>query len=183
MYPLSGTYNKYNTHAAALLLEDLGITDEKIIAAFTDFKPSFGRQEIIKYHDRNVQLFLSKNPTSFNQSYATIKELNATTLIIVLNDRIPDGRDISWIWDTDLPEIDSFKHIFIAGDRMYDMAVRLKYEMGIQKFTDKVQTFEILKNAIDASITSTSVDETVYILPTYSAMLDARKILTGKKIL
>ena len=183
IYPLSGTYNKYNTHAAALVLEHVGIHKKEITDAFSQFTPAFGRQEIIKYHERNVQLFLSKNPTSFNQSYATIKELNATTLIIVLNDRIPDGRDISWIWDTELPEIDGFKHIFVAGDRMYDMAVRLKYELGVQKFADKVQTFEILKDAIDASITSTSIDETVYILPTYSAMLDARKILTGKKIL
>ncbi len=182
-YPLSGTYNKYNTHAAALVLKDLGI-DKKIIEdAFKTFTPAFGRQEIITYHERNVQLFLSKNPTSFNQSYQTIKELHASTLLIVLNDRIPDGRDVSWIWDVELTDLENFKQIFIAGDRVYDMALRLKYELGNINYEKKVKTFEFLNEAIDIAISQILLQETLYILPTYSAMLDSRKILTGKKIL
>lgn len=183
LYPLSGTYNKYNTNASVIVLRELGLNAQQIKNALKNFKPSFGRQEIITYKNRNVQLFLSKNPTSFNQSFETIKELPASTLLFILNDRIPDGRDISWIWDTDLMGIEKFKHIVIAGDRVYDMALRLKYELGIKEFAAKVQAFERLKDAIDESINTAKENETVFILPTYSAMLDARKILTGKKIL
>lgn len=182
-YPLSGIYNKYNTNAAVCVLEDIGINSEQITDSLKNFKPSFGRQEIITYRNRNVQLFLSKNPTSFNQSFRTILELKGAHLLIILNDRIPDGKDVSWIWDTDLSGLEKCKQILVAGDRVYDMALRLKYELGSLSYEENVKTFENLSAAIEKLITSSNENETVFILPTYSAMLDARKILTGKKIL
>jgi len=182
-YPLAGVYNKYNTVAAALVLKDLGITEKQITSAFKTFTPAFGRQELVSYQGKNVQLFLSKNPTSFNQSYATIKELNGKILLLVLNDRVPDGRDISWIWDTSLADIEKFTTILLAGDRVYELAIRLKYELGPEKYAEKTQVFENLNDAINAGINVLKNEETFYILPTYSAMLDVRKILTGKKIL
>lgn len=178
IYPLSGLYNKYNILAAQLLLQKIGLTDKEIEESLQHFKPAFGRQEIITYKNRAIQLFLSKNPTSFNQSYTTIKDLGASTLLIVLNDRIPDGRDVSWIWDVDFPEIEQFKHILVAGDRVYDMALRIKYE----NYT-KLQTFENLEEAINEGIKLIQEQETFFILPTYSAMLESRKIITGRKIL
>lgn len=177
-YPLTGAYNKYNTNAAVLVLKQIGLTEKEIVTALRDFKPAFGRQEIITYKNHNIQLFLSKNPTSFNQSFATIKELGAKTLLLVLNDRIPDGRDVSWIWDTDLSGIENFEQIIVSGDRVYDMALRIKYE-DYKRF----KTFEKLEDAIEEGIQSVEEKETLYILPTYSAMLESRKILTGKKIL
>lgn len=178
IYPLSGLYNKYNILSANLLLKQLGLTEEEIEESLTHFKPAFGRQEVITYKKKQIQLFLSKNPTSFNQSYTTIKDLGASTLVLVLNDRIPDGRDVSWIWDVDLPEIGKFKNIIITGDRVYDMALRVKYE-EYKKF----QTFENLDEAINKAIEILPPNETLYILPTYSAMLEVRKIITGRKIL
>lgn len=186
---LTGTYNTFNKLASTLVLKQTGLTEEQIGNSLKDFKPAFGRQEIVKYKDKNVQIFLSKNPTSFNQSFATITDQNAPTsrgtksnmgktLLIVLNDRIPDGRDISWIWDVDLPQIEKFTQILLAGDRVYDMALRVKYEEY-----NNFQTFENLEDAIETGINSVSTDETFFILPTYSAMLEVRKILTGKKIL
>ncbi len=177
-YPLPGQYNKYNTHAAVLLLRMVGINEADIEISLHDFRPSFGRQEKIRYKDRNIQIFLSKNPTSFNQSFQTISELGAQTLLIVLNDRIPDGRDISWIWDTELSNVRNLKNIYIAGDRSYDMALRLHYE-DCKNF----HTYQNLDEAVEMSVKTIGVNETLYILPTYSAMLNVRKILTGKKIL
>jgi|GEM_PF-171261 len=255
-FPLIGQYNQYNTLAAALTLQQIGLDKKSIVAAFKDFHPAFGRQEKIIYKNKKIQLFLSKNPTSFNQSFATIQQLarhpqssrhssppaggeefhrtldsktksldsclrgndiyNANILFI-LNDRIPDGRDVSWIWDTDLDGLENFKRIFIAGDRVYDMGLRIKYKLGkysprshvsgkrsrltgerIQNRNndpgqarnkislngiEHVKTFENLKTAIDTAVEETPANETLFILPTYSAMLDARKILTGKRIL
>jgi UDP-N-acetylmuramyl tripeptide synthase len=175
---LSGMYNEFNKLAAQSVLKQIGLTEEQIGNSLRDFKPAFGRQEIVRYKNKNIQIFLSKNPTSFNQSFATIKDLQAKTLLIVLNDRIPDGRDISWVWDVDLPEIKSFKRILLAGDRVYDMALRVKYE-DYQNF----ETFEKFEDAIEAGIKYTESNETFFILPTYSAMLEVRKIITGKKIL
>ncbi len=178
IYPLPGLYNKYNVQAARVLLQNIGLTDTQINDSFTDFTPAFGRQEIIQYKNKNIQVFLSKNPTSFNESYNTIRELGGKTLLLVLNDRIPDGRDVSWIWDVDLPELEGFKDILIAGDRAYDMALRIHYEEY-----KNLQTFENLEEAIEKGIKLIEDNEILFILPTYSAMLETRKIITGKKIL
>ncbi len=177
-YPLPGIYNMYNTHAAVLVLRKIGLNEINIEQSFQNFMPAFGRQEIVDYKNKKIQIFLSKNPTSFNQSLRTITELDGKTILIILNDRIPDGRDISWIWDTNLQYTKNLKNIFLAGDRVYDMALRLEYE-DCKNF----QTFENTEEAVSKALSSLDDRETLFILPTYSAMLDVRKILTGKKIL
>jgi len=176
-YPLLGTYNKYNTLAAALTAESVGLDLNKVNLALNKFKPAFGRQEISEYKNKRVQFFLSKNPTSFNQSLCTALESGAKNFLIVLNDRIPDGRDVSWIWDFDLDGIEN-KNITVSGDRVFDLALRLKYE-GFEEFGVKTN----LKQAIDLAIEKTGKNETLYVLPTYSAMLATRKIITGRSIL
>ena len=66
---------------------------------------------------------------------------------------------------------------------MYDMAVRIKYSIESQNHNVKSKTIENIKEAIEEGLNLLADDETLYILPTYTAMLEVRKILTGKKIL
>lgn len=177
-YPLIGTYNKYNALAAALFAKQEKIEQKVVDIAFQGFTPAFGRQEKIIYRGKNVQIFLSKNPTSFNESLQTIKEIGGKSLLVILNDRIPDGLDVSWIWDINFEDILTKDfNIGVSGDRVYDMALRLKYA---EQFTHVEPD---LRLAIDRMIESLDSNETLYILPNYSAMLDVRKILTGRKIL
>ena len=160
--PLEGVYNKYNTLAAALVSETLGIKKMDITAALTHFTPAFGRMETVG----NKTILLSKNPTGFNESLRTVAASHEKgPVLLVLNDRIPDGRDISWIWDVDFEQYAQFTY-YVSGDRALDMALRLKYA-GIQNF----------------SIVQDIPSDVRWILPTYSAMLDVRKVLTGRKIL
>lgn len=177
-FPLVGAYNSYNTLASILFTKIVGLKDENILKTLKNFKPAFGRQEKIVINGKSVQLFLSKNPTSFNESLRTISQLNAKKVLIILNDRIPDGRDISWIWDVNLKPLKMFKKVFLSGDRVYDLALRTKYE-DIENF----QTFEDLKKGIYAGLKKTDKNETLYVLPTYSAMLETREVLLGKKLL
>ncbi len=180
-YPLPGVYNQYNTNAAVLFAKLSNISNETIKQSLKKFSPAFGRQEIIHVDGKKVQLFLSKNPTSFNQSLRTIKDLGATEILLVLNDHIPDGRDVSWIWDVDFENYlnNSSMTITISGDRCYDLGLRLRYTSTEADFRIE----EDLKIAVIMALQGTYKTETLYILPTYSAMLEARKILTGKKIL
>lgn len=182
VFPLLGIYNRYNTIAAILLAQEVGINKNKIISALKDFQPAFGRQEALSINGKKVQIFLSKNPTSLNESLKTISDLKAKNLLLVLNDRIPDGRDVSWIWDVDFEEIAELckMKIYVSGDRVFDMALRLKYA-GL--FLIETQIYADLKTAINTALKVTPENETLYILPTYSAMLEVRKILTGRKIL
>lgn len=177
-YPLPGKYNKYNTLAAVLFAKLNKISGETIKLALKNFKPAFGRQEKIEIDGKKVQLFLSKNPTSFNESLKTIISLKAKNILIVLNDGVPDGRDVSWIWDINLTFLKKIKRVFLSGERVYDLALRIRYE-NVKNF----QTYENLEQAINIGLKNTKKNETLFILPTYSAMLETRKILTGRKIL
>lgn len=177
-YPLLGTYNKYNTLAAVFFAKRQNISEQTINQALKTFRPAFGRQEELKIGGKKIKLFLSKNPTSFNESLSTITTLNPRNLLIVLNDRIPDGLDVSWIWDIKTDGLYEIPNVSLSGDRVYDMGLRLKYS-GLKNF----EMFEELNNAINYSLKQTSKNQTLFIVPTYSAMLDIRKILKGRSIL
>ena len=177
-YPMPGNYNKYNTLAAALFAREQKISDDKIDQALKSFKPAFGRQEQLTVDGKIIKIFLAKNPTSFNQSLETILELRAKNILIILNDRFVDGQDVSWIWDTNTSPLDKIPNITVSGDRTYDMALRIKYS-DIKDF----DPIENLDSATKNALNKTSPNETLFILPTYTAMLDVRKILKGRKIL
>lgn len=182
-YPLPGVYNEYNTLAAALTAKQLDVKDEIIEVALHKVTPAFGRQEKIYKDGKYIQLFLSKNPTSFNESLRTVMELGAKTVLLVLNDQIPDGRDVSWIWDVDTEHfLEGFENILVSGDRTYDMALRISYSNPKTAETEKLIAEPNLSVAIQRSLAKISPNETLFILPTYSAMLGVRKLLTGKKI-
>lgn len=174
--PLPGVYNRYNTLAAVAVAKSIGISDTSIKKSLENFKPAFGRQEEFEVDKKKVKIFLSKNPAGFNQSLSTVLELGAKQILLVLNDRIPDGRDVSWIWDVDFKMIPKEVKIIVSGDRVYDMAVRLKYAEV------KHVVFEQLSSALQSGLGGDK-KETLYVLATYSGMLEVRKLLTGRKIL
>lgn len=180
--PLIGTFNFYNMNAAALLLQkEFGISEESIQKTLSTFSPAFGRQEKIEYKGKNIFLLLSKNPTGFNQSIQAVLSQNIKPyLLLSLNDRVPDGRDISWIWDVDFEELENASNITITGDRAYDMGLRIKYaDIDEKKYTIEPN----LLQAIEKAISMLPGSETLYVLPTYSSMLEIRKILKGQSIL
>ena len=186
---LTGTYNLYNILAAVLVTKKIGVSDEIINKSLRIFTPAFGRQEIFDINGKKVQIFLSKNPTSFNESLRTIASLKAKNVLFVLNDRIPDGRDVSWIWDVDFEDyVNDFETVTVSGDRCYDMGLRIKYSnqksnIKNQKYNSKVKIYEKLDKALRNGLSNTKDSETLYVLPTYSGMLEVRKILTGRRIL
>jgi len=179
-YPLSGIYNRYNTNAAFLTCKTIGIDNKNINEGLAHFKPAFGRQELINFNGKKIQICLAKNPTSFNETLRTINHLHGKNLLIIINDHIPDGTDVSWIWDINIEkQIKDEHNVTISGTRAYDMGLRIKYG----KFSPNLSVEPDLSKAILNALEKISPDETLYILPTYSAMLEVRKILTGREIL
>jgi len=180
---LKGVYNRYNTLAAVLVARTIGIGEEKIETALKSFIPAFGRQEEFNIGDKRVKILLSKNPAGFNESVRTLREFpgKKKVVLLVLNDRIPDGRDVSWIWDVDFEMIaDYADYLIISGDRAYDMALRVKYaDFPLKRTLISAD----LKGAIQGGLAKIKEGETLYVLPTYSAMLEVRKIIGGKKLL
>ena len=177
-YPLIGTYNAYNALAASTTALQLNISPETIKTALQSFKPAFGRQEIISVNKKNITTILVKNPTGFNQAINTLKSLNTKiTLLISINDRHADGRDVSWLWDVDFELlIPKIKKLIITGDRALDMAIRMKYA-GLKG--TNVQIIQDKHKAI-ATLTK-SRSKNLYMLPTYTSLWEIRGIITGKE--
>jgi len=177
-------FNAKNINAALVVGEKLGLQKEVMFTALTDFKAAFGRGELIDYEGKSIRILLAKNPASFNFNvdFVSYDDLAADTLLFILNDNIPDGRDVSWIYDIDptqLYQACQGKQIFVAGTRYLDMAIRLDYA-GVP--VPEENLFSDLGIALN-SITANQNSKDVLILPNYSAMLEVRKLLVGRSIL
>lgn len=94
--------------------------------AVSTYKSIFGRAErrIINGHKTLIQLI--KNPTGASEVLKTVDL--SSNIVIAINDNYADGRDISWLWDSDFEQLKNAQKLVItSGIRAKDMATRLKY--------------------------------------------------------
>jgi lipid II isoglutaminyl synthase (glutamine-hydrolysing) len=185
---LIGVYNKYNTLAAITTAQSIGVGTDQILAAIGSFQAAFGRAEELTYQGKKVRILLTKNPVGMNETIRAIEQVQkaggSSVTLMILNDRTPDGTDVSWIWDVDTEKfVNGGGTIVVSGDRVFDMALRLEYSKDQLnngcRLVIEPDTAEAVKKALEL----TPADETLHIVPTYSAMLEVREILTGRKIL
>jgi lipid II isoglutaminyl synthase (glutamine-hydrolysing) len=177
---LPGVYNIYNTLVAFVLgFEKFG---SKSIIPVEQFVPVFGRGEKIKLNPNSkLILFLVKNPAGFNEILKFIsstyqnKKIN---LVICINDKIADGKDVSWLWDIDLEQFfknQKINKIFTGGSRGLDMLLRLEHAGLELKQSNFISDNEKILNQIMLNSGETIV------LATYTALLELRN-LVGKKV-
>lgn len=180
---LEGTYNFYNLIAAVSAAFLLKIESQVIKKGLENFSAAFGRQEEIFYKNRKIKIILVKNPTGFNQALGLLKNSEKVhSILFLLNDNIADGKDVSWIWDVDFESLPHNFELFFGGRRAYDMALRLKYAGQIIK---KENISTNIKAIFEKAVSKTSPSNTIFIFPSYTALLDLRnylqKILPIKK--
>lgn len=181
---LVGLYNKYNTLAAATAARELGVDEATILDTINNFQAAFGRAEDLEINGKRVRILLSKNPVGTNETIRVVTQSHDKTTLLVLNDRTPDGTDVSWIWDVDTEKlVERGGTLVVSGDRLYDMALRLRYSEKTSDSHFNLIVEEDLRQAIATALEHTPDNETLHILPTYSAMLEVREVLTGRKIL
>jgi UDP-N-acetylmuramyl tripeptide synthase len=181
---LVGLYNKYNTLAAATAAIELGVDEVTIRDTINTFQAAFGRAEDLVINGKRVRILLSKNPVGTNETIRVVTQSTDKTTLLVLNDRTPDGTDVSWIWDVDTEKlVERGGTLVVSGDRVYDMALRLRYSQKSHQSNLNLIVEEDLRQAIATALEHTPENETLHILPTYSAMLEVREVLTGRKIL
>ena len=99
-------------------------------------------------------------------------------LLAVLNDRIADGRDVSWVWDADFELLAGHvARVVCAGTRAAEMALRLKYA-GVPE--ERIVVREELSAALEESVGGGDGAAPLYALPTYTAMLELRELLVER---
>jgi UDP-N-acetylmuramyl tripeptide synthase len=168
---LPGLYNVYNALAAAAAGLASSLTAQAIRSGLARFSPAFGRAERIGVNGRICHILLAKNPTGINE---VLRALSADGskhhLLLLLNDRAADGEDVSWIWDADIEQAPPIAaSVATGGTRAYDLAIRLKYAGR----TPDVIELDIAK-ALASALERTPVGQTLYVIPTYTAMLAVR---------
>lgn len=173
--PLPALYNIYNALAAAATAHSMGIGLKEIAAGLRDFRPTFGRFEAIAVNGKNVHLLLIKNPTGFNQALEALSlDDSAKRVFIAINDNLADGTDVSWLWDADVERLGKVEFLLAGGVRAHDMALRLKYA-GFS--SSAIVTETDFDHALELALSAVPVGGNLYILPTYTALLDIRKRL------
>jgi UDP-N-acetylmuramyl tripeptide synthase len=174
--PLPGLYNVYNALGAAALTLSLGVELDDVVEGLQAVEPAFGRAETLDL-GRPTSILLVKNPAGANEVLRTLalegKELD---LLGVLNDRIADGRDVSWVWDADWELlVGSVRRFTASGTRAAELALRMKYA-GLD--TDRIHVVDELERGLDAALEQG--DGPLYVVPTYTALLDLRELLTRR---
>jgi lipid II isoglutaminyl synthase (glutamine-hydrolysing) len=163
--------------AATATALELGVPLATIREALQDFGGAFGRVETIPVDGHRVSILLIKNPAGANEVLRTLTlEEGQLDLWIALNDRIADGRDISWIWDADFEVLAGrVRWVTCSGTRAEEMALRLKYA-GINA---ELAVERDLGDSLDAAVAN-AAGESLYALPTYTALLELRDLLADR---
>jgi UDP-N-acetylmuramyl tripeptide synthase len=190
--PLPGLYNVYNALAAVAAGLALGIEPARIATALGEARSAFGRVETIamgKRHPgalgakpvtaKSVSILLIKNPAGANEVLRTLlpeADSEGLDLWIGLNDRIADGRDVSWIWDADFELLaGAVRRVYCSGTRAEEMALRLKYAGWPQ---EAIEVEPDVETSLDLAVAGAR--ERLLALPTYTALLELRKLLASR---
>jgi UDP-N-acetylmuramyl tripeptide synthase len=98
--------------------------------------------------------------------------------VVALNDAIADGRDVSWIWDADFePLLERLERLVVTGGRAAELALRCTYA-GYP--AERLEIVPDLGAALDRGLELTPAAGELTVLPTYTAMLALRKIVSER---
>ncbi|MDX6606934.1 MAG: hypothetical protein QOD14_1474 [Solirubrobacterales bacterium] len=177
--PLPGLYNVYNALAAVAAGLRSGIPLQQVREGLESMKAVFGRVETIDVSGKPVSILLIKNPVGANEVLRTLQLESSNggiDLWLALNDRIADGRDVSWIWDADFELLtDAVRRVICSGTRASEMALRLKYAGWPQ---EAIEVIEPIESSLDAAVSA--APERLFALPTYTALLELRTLLANR---
>lgn len=168
---LPAAYNIYNGAGAVTSLMAFGVAPETALGCVENFQCGFGRMERFELNGVTIRMILVKNPAGCNQVIEYLGGLSEAFLpVFLLNDNPADSTDISWVWDADYEKFAQQyqRETVVSGIRANDMALRLKYAgIPAQQITIEPDFDKLLELVA-------SQDKPVFIIPTYTAMLDIR---------
>lgn len=176
---MPGLYNVYNALGAISMALELGISENTINDALDSYSSVFGRAEMTTIFGKKTLIQLIKNPVGASEVIRQIQGFDKSKLVVILNDDYADGRDVSWIWDADFEVLKNYKNkIFVSGTRANDAALRLKYA-GVDE--NLMTVVKDIQEAVEFAAKETAEDETLLILPTYTALLKMQTFLSKDK--
>lgn len=172
---LPGLYNVYNSVGAVAAAVACGVPLKQAADAAQDFDCGFGRMESFPLGKRGARMILIKNAAAADQTLNEVcRAPGETTLVLAVNDRTADGTDISWLDEADfgmLARRGKIMRAYVCGDRAEAAEKRLKREnIPCQSCGNYDKLIESLQDE----------DNFIFILPTYTAMLELRAKLVRR---
>lgn len=168
---LPAVYNIYNALGSFAALLQAGVHKEAAAKALAGFQCAFGRMEQLNIGRKGGRMILVKNDAGCNQVLQFLHQVEEDfVLSIYLNNNVSDGRDISWLENAEFELLNSCRitKIYVSGMRTEEMYSRL-IRAGIpEKLIEKQTDCKELISTLNRS------EETVFIMPTYTGMIEAR---------
>lgn len=176
---LPAVYNIYNAAGAWAACSAAGIKADHIVSALNSFRCGFGRFEHFDLGAAGTTMTLVKNPAGCSRVIEFLQSTEGPfSIAVCLNDRAADGTDISWIWDADFESLGGMQERIVSaavsGVRAQDMALRLKYA-GLDP-----EDIRVIPDYEDLVTWCAEQSCPVYLLPTYTAMLDLRHVVVKR---
>ncbi|MGV9716822.1 MurT ligase domain-containing protein [Rhodococcus pyridinivorans] len=122
---LPGRANRGNAAQAVAAAVALGADPTKAVAAASVVEEVAGRYKTVQVGPHSVHMLLAKNPAGWQEALSMI-DPTVDGLVIAVNGQVPDGEDLSWLWDVRFEHFEGVQ-VVAAGERGTDLAVRLTY--------------------------------------------------------
>jgi UDP-N-acetylmuramyl tripeptide synthase len=122
---LPGRMNRVNAAMAVVAAVAVGVprvAAARAVGAVTDVA---GRYRTVSVRGREVRLLLAKNPSGWAETLCLL-DRPGRGVVIAVDGRQADGRDLSWLWDVPFERLRG-RGVVATGGRAADLAVRLAY--------------------------------------------------------
>jgi UDP-N-acetylmuramyl tripeptide synthase len=122
---LPGAVNRGNAAQAVAAAVVLGADPVAAVAAVSKVDEVAGRYRTVRVGAHEARILLAKNPAGWQEALSMV-DTRAAGVVISVNGRVPDGEDLSWLWDVRFEHFEDIP-VVAAGERGTDLAVRLGY--------------------------------------------------------
>ena len=122
---LPGAVNRGNAAQAVAAAVAMGADPAAAVAAVSAVDEVAGRYRTVRVGDHDARLLLAKNPAGWQEALSMVDK-TAAGVVISVNGQVPDGEDLSWLWDVRFEDFEGTS-VVAAGERGTDLAVRLGY--------------------------------------------------------
>ncbi|ORB50890.1 UDP-N-acetylmuramyl peptide synthase [Mycolicibacterium rhodesiae] len=161
---LPGAINRGNATQAVAAAVALGADPVAAVAAVSRVDEVAGRYQTVPIGQHTARILLAKNPAGWQEALSMV-DRSADGVVIAVNGQVPDGEDLSWLWDVDFEHFEDVP-VVAAGERGTDLAVRLGYA-GVRH--------TLVHNTIDAIVSCPKGH--VEVVANYTAFLQLTRTL------
>lgn len=125
-----GRANLGNAAQAVAAALALGADPRAAAKAVSAVAEVAGRYSVHDVEGRLARIMLAKNPAGWQEAMSMV-DPRIDQVVIGVNGQVPDGQDLSWLWDVDFSGLvkgrDAVPRVIACGERGADLAVRLEY--------------------------------------------------------